>query len=175
MNVVGTEAEDTIAHMENIHVWGEDTAIDNPYCQTRNGVWFMAGLGSGKGLHPASLSALPVAKMKSAGVWKHRTEFKAVTFHDFANVTIKGCKVRQYCMGPNTTASDHIHVQHFVNTVFDNVHDDAMAHIYDPPKKWANPTDCGNYPCTAPQNAVVKFKGTTFKGAVKPLSTVADF
>lgn len=148
MNVVGSN---TKAKMENIHVWGEDTAIDKPFCATRNGVWFMAGLGAGKDLHPKSTSALPVYKMKSAGVWKHQTEFKAVTFHDFAKVEIKGCKnTRQFCMGPNVHASDHIHVQNFVNTVFDNVADDAVARIYDPPKAWANPTDCGNYPCTAP-------------------------
>lgn len=174
LNVVG---DDTLAHMENIHVWGEDTAIDKPHCATRNGVWFMAGLDKGKALHPKSTSALPVYKMKSAGTWKHNTEFKAVTFHDFANVELKGCKgkSRQYCMGPNTHASDHIHVQNFVNTVFDNVHDDAVAHIYEPPKGWANPTDCGNFPCTAPQNAVAKFTGTTFKGAVKPKFDYPEF
>lgn len=101
--------------------------------------------------------------------------FEAVTFHDFNNVEIKGCSSRQYCMGPNTHASDNIHIQNFKNTVFDNVHDDAVAHIYEPPSGWANPTDCGNFPCTAPQNAVLKFTGTTFKGTAKPSFADAVF
>lgn len=78
-------------------------------------------------------------------------------------------------MGPNTFASDNIHIQNFKNTVLDNVHTDAVAHIYEPPSKWANPTDCGNFPCTAPQNAIVKFTGTTYTGAVKPTFSDADF
>lgn len=72
-------------------------------------------------------------------------------------------------------ASDHIHIQNFKLTVFDNVHEDSMVYIFDPPKGWANPTDCGNYPCTAPQNAVVKFTGTTYTGAVKASFTDTDF
>lgn len=150
LNVVGTETEATLAKMENIHVWGQDTDVDVKTCNTRYGVWFMAGLGAGKALHPKTLSALPVYKMKSAGVWKHNTLFKAVTFHNFNNSKIAGCESRQYCMGPNSYASDHIHIQNFENIVFDNVHEDAVAHIYDPPQGWANPTDCGNFPCTAP-------------------------
>lgn len=89
--MLGTESTPSLAKMKNVHVWGEDRDVDKPYCKTRNGVWFMAGLDKGKQYHPETLSSLPVYKMKSAGVWKHNTMFEAVTFHDFNNVEIKGC------------------------------------------------------------------------------------
>jgi hypothetical protein len=34
----------------------------------------------------------------------------------------------------------------------------------DPNEKWANMADCGEFPCTAPLNALLKFEGNTFTG-----------
>lgn len=164
--------------MENIHIWGEDTESsnpDNPYCAERHGHWFASGLASYKDLHPLSASALPVYKMKSAGTWASYNELKGITFHDFDSTTIQGCSSKQYTMGLNPGASDHVHEQIFKDIVFDNVHEDAMLNIYDPPTSWANPTDCGNFPCTAPQNVVLRFTGTTYTGSTVPSFTDADF
>lgn len=74
----------TTAATDGIHIWGEDRAVKKSFCKTRNGFWFAGGLGAGKDLHPKAASALPVYKMKSAGVWRHETDFKSITFHDFA-------------------------------------------------------------------------------------------
>jgi len=62
----------------------------------------------------------------------------------------------------------------FHDTVFTNVSADAMAYIYDPPQGWANVKDCGNFPCTAPQNTILSFKGTTFNGA-QPSYAASNF
>jgi hypothetical protein len=41
---------------------------------------------------------------------------------------------------------------------------EAIAFLYDPPKGWANPTDCVEFPCTAPSNVVIKFDRTYYEG-----------
>jgi hypothetical protein len=35
----------------------------------------------------------------------------------------------------------------------------------DPPEAWANIDDCGNWPCTAPQNVLMSFENTEFVDA----------
>jgi len=51
------------------------------------------------------------------------------------------------------------------DVVFHDVHDDAVAYWYDPPKKWINVTDCGNFECTGPRNILVDIKRAVFKGS----------
>ena len=34
-----------------------------------------------------------------------------------------------------------------------------MMHLMDPPRGWANPKDCVEFPCTAPENILLKFIG----------------
>jgi len=48
--------------------------------------------------------------------------------------------------------------------VFDDVHDDAVTYIMDPKPGWANIDDCGEFPCTAPQNLVSKWSSVTCTG-----------
>lgn len=49
-----------------------------------------------------------------------------------------------------------------INTTINNVAMEALAYIYDPKEDWANVTDCGEWPCTGPENVVIKFTGTTY-------------
>ena len=63
----------------------------------------------------------------------------------------------------NPNASDYIPMHHFVNTTFKNVAYAALAFIKDPNPAWANVTDCGDFPCTAPDNTVLTFKNTVFE------------
>ena len=62
----------------------------------------------------------------------------------------------------------------FFDSNFIDVKDGAVAYIMDPIPGWANLDDCGNYPCTAPKNALLTFQGTTFTG-VKPRWAAKDF
>ena len=50
-----------------------------------------------------------------------------------------------------------------------------MAYINDPNPAWANPTDCNEWPCTAPENVVLQFEGTQFLGTTTPVETAPDF
>lgn len=49
-----------------------------------------------------------------------------------------------------------------------------MVYIYDPPQSWASIDDCGEWPCTGPENVVLNFKGTTYEGS-KPTFTRSNF
>lgn len=49
-----------------------------------------------------------------------------------------------------------------INTTINNVAMEALAYIYDPKEAWANISDCGEWPCTGPENVVIKFTGTTY-------------
>lgn len=59
-------------------------------------------------------------------------------------------------------------MSYLTNVVFDDVHDDTVTYIGDPPEGWASIDDCGEFPCTAPQNIVSKFSTVTCTGTNKP-------
>jgi len=59
-------------------------------------------------------------------------------------------------------------MQFFKTIVFDNVANDAVSYIYDPPAGWAKIDDCGKFPCTGPQNIVMQFDKVTCTGTKKP-------
>lgn len=63
----------------------------------------------------------------------------------------------------------------FENTVFENVEERAVAWLEDPNPGWANPTDCGEWPCTAPRNVVLKFENSQFLGTITPVRVSKDF
>ena len=63
----------------------------------------------------------------------------------------------------------------FKNTKFNNVSENAVIYINDPNPSWANPTDCIEWPCTAPENVVLSFEGTQYLGSVRPVKTVSNF
>lgn len=73
------------------------------------------------------------------------------------------------------SASDYLPNQWFENTEFNNVHDDAIAHLMDPPSKWNNLDDCIGFPCTAPYNVVFDFKDTEYSGSTSPKGRERNF
>jgi hypothetical protein len=54
------------------------------------------------------------------------------------------------------------------NTNFVNVCNDCVAYLEDPDPAWANPTDCGNFTCTYPNNIFIKFNNATGLPAYGP-------
>jgi hypothetical protein len=41
------------------------------------------------------------------------------------------------------------------NSKLENVDWDAFAYFFTPPNAWAVVDDCGNYPCTGPNNVLI--------------------
>jgi len=62
----------------------------------------------------------------------------------------------------------------FHGTKFFNVESDALGYLFDPPKKWAIIKDCGEWPCTGPQNVLFSFKDTKFSG-IRPYYAATHF
>jgi hypothetical protein len=81
---------------------------------------------------------------------------------DFAGLTSTGN--RNSLFGINFAGSDHIPVTEFEDNEFKNIESDAFGYFFDPPTAWANVKDCGNFPCTAPWNVLLTFKGTKWSG-----------
>lgn len=46
----------------------------------------------------------------------------------------------------------------FSGLTIDKVAADALLFIMDPPRGWANLTDCVEFPCTAPENLLLQFR-----------------
>jgi len=57
----------------------------------------------------------------------------------------------------------------------EDVEDSTFAFMPDPSPGWANPTDCGDFPCTGPWNTYVKFKNVEYKGDVQPTVRLPEF
>jgi hypothetical protein len=85
------------------------------------------------------------------------------------------CGQSQKIITLNPFGADYHPRVKFIGTVFENVDDSALAYLFDPPKGWANIDDCGNFPCTAPSNALLQFERTRFTGAVRPSRTESSF
>lgn len=69
------------------------------------------------------------------------------------------------------SASDYIPLHSLKSCSFINVADDALAEFTPPIEGWANVQDCGEFPCTAPKNIVIRHTGTTFSGKNVPVNT----
>lgn len=65
----------------------------------------------------------------------------------------------------NSAASDYVPEHKFVDNTITNIEEGALTYIMDPPKKWANPTDCVMFPCTAPKNILMSWKQTRFSNS----------
>lgn len=176
LNVAG-KSETQKVKASNMFIYGEAAAKDCPDpsdsascfpCRKKLGFMLFGGSENGKALHPQKQSSLPISKIKSYGAFAAEVEVDNVQFIDFADET--RCGARQRVFERNPTAADYIPLHKFTNIKFQNVASDAMAWIEKPNPAWAadendphsSPDNCGNWPCTAPENVVLKFEGTTY-------------
>jgi hypothetical protein len=75
----------------------------------------------------------------------------------------------------NEFGADYYPLVKMTNTYFENVDWDAYAYFFVPPNEWATVDDCGQFPCTGPNNVLIKFTGATFGGSIMPIRTDRDF
>lgn len=172
------EYKDLIVEFNDNKIYGESEASDCPadrsFCKPveKYGFIMNGATHSGKDLHVEDQSPLPIPKIKSLSAWGTKVYLRRNEFINFAKETSEG--MRQSVLQINEWQSDYVPMHEFFDTKFIDVEDGAMAYFYDPPEAWANLDDCGNYPCTAPKNALVSFQGTTFEGK-KPRWATKEF
>jgi len=155
----------------NSTIWGESPVLPKDtsnFCIDLSGIWATTTTISGKIFPEIELSSLPYHLVMSYANWFTEGYHTDIIFKNWPS------KTRQYCASPtskvqntiflNPSGSDHIPVDRFVNPVFDNVHSDAIIFLTDPNPSWAILKDCGSFPCTGPDNVVIKFEGASFSG-----------
>lgn len=97
-----------------------------------------------------------------------RTLHQGLHFKGFAGLT-QQYKVQNAIFNPS--APDYVNMLEFEDTTFEDVDGDAsFTQFIDPPKKWANIADCGEFPCTGPKNFIMHFTGTKYIGANVPIA-----
>jgi len=118
-------------------------------------------------------SKIPIHKIKSDASWGTEVEVFRVTFKHFLTDTT-ACGGMQRVFERNPTSADYIPQHYFDTVTFDDVADTALIWLEKPNANWANPTDCGDFPCTAPDNVVLHFESTVFRGT-RPSIQASDF
>jgi len=83
--------------------------------------------------------------------------------------------MRQRVFGFTVTMPDYFPAQEFDDVTFTNVEDGALIQFFEPPTKWANIADCGDFPCTGPLNTMYMIKDAKFEGDIKPLISLPSF
>jgi hypothetical protein len=130
------------------------------------GLMLFGGHEGHRPLHPIKESSLPVFKIKGNASFNTEVFLDKTNFSDFAAVT--KCGVKQHMIKRNPFAADYIPLHNFKRTHFTNIESDAFAFIAEPNPKWAavdpltTPDNCGNWPCTGPENVALKFEQTTY-------------
>lgn len=125
------------------------------------GVYSMSVIHGAKPIHPTMASPKPYDKYKSYAAWGGKVELTGNTFKNFAPMTEQGMKLRVICI--NHHGSDGIPEHEFLQNTLINVDEGALAYLMDPVPGWANPTDCGEFPCTAPMNFLASWKETNYQ------------
>lgn len=159
---IGREGEELTIQMFDSEIYGEVAGVNqdapdgqSPWCEDKHGLMLFSAATGGKPLHPTMPSSLPIHKIKSNGSWGGNVILNNVNFNKFKSKT--ECGRKQNIIKRNKSSSDYIPPHLFKNTKFRDVQDGAFIFIDDPPQSWANPTDCIDWPCTAPNNVVINF------------------
>jgi len=97
-----------------------------------------------------------------------------VTFAKFNSKGKTKCFNRISIFARNDYHADKVPPHYFSQCKFKDVDDASLAYFEDPLESWANLDDCGQFPCTAPNNILLSFKGTTYEGQ-KPTRTDQTF
>jgi len=171
----GIDADKLKIDFKHSYIYGETEADDCPqghecWCQEKTGFLFFGNNLKSKDLHPTMASSLPVHKVKSEGAWGGDINIYNVHFSGFLTGKTK-CLAKHRLFGRSKEASDKIPIHKFVACSFSNVDEISMAYFKDPTAGWANSSDCGDFPCTAPNNVVLSFSSTLWSGITMPGAT----
>jgi len=148
------EYNDLIMESNDIIIYGETESPDCPpnggFCHKYNKGGYIAAPATygGKPLHITKASALPPHKIKSDASWGSKVVLNRLEFRDWNATTREGMRSQIFTVNKNSP--DYVPMHEFYDTKFINVEADAMSYIFDPPQGWANPYECGEFPCTAP-------------------------
>lgn len=119
---------------------------------------------SSKSLHIERRANRPIQKITNYSAYGGEVFIVNVRFFNFNTAGLTDCQARQTIFARNPYASDKIPVHNFDNCKFVNVDTSSIAYFEDPNPEWEAVEECGNFPCTAPNNILARFRGTQFSG-----------
>jgi len=163
LNVKGKDADyqEIRIELNDNKIYGESPISDCPddgsFCKRTDkyGVIMSGAAMKGKVTHITGASSLPVQKIKGLANWGTVQKMHRNQFIGFDSVTSLGN--RQAIFEMNVYQPDYLPMMEFFDSKFIDVKDGALAYLMDPIPGWASLTDCGNYPCTGPNNAFLTF------------------
>jgi len=175
VGMIGLEGNNQSVIMRNMKFYGETQATECPgqpnICQTaRNNGCFhrsaiMASSYAGHNKPPLvdSPPVWPHFKIKADASFGGTTTYENMQFFNF-NSAYTTCGMRQRLFTLNGFNADYYPSVRLVNPSFTNVAHDALAFLMSPPAEWANIDDCGQFPCTSPNNVLIQIERGTFSG-----------
>ena len=177
LNTADQEADVVKITLSDSYFYGETLAEDcvagaDCFCENKFAMMNMQNMNDGKDLHPTMSSSLPIYKSHGEGNWGGTIFVKNVTFEGFQGLS--RCGARHVALERNPDSSDKIPPTFFDNIKFINADDLGFVFLEKPAEKWANVKDCGNFPCTAPNNLIYSFASTTWSGSM-PSFAYRDF
>lgn len=119
-------------------------------------------------------SDLPYYEKSATASYGGQSQYNNLYFSNFKNSTTF-CGADQRLFRLNPKSPDYSPRASFTGVTFNNVDQDAMFYLFSPPWAWANLNDCGNYPCTGPNNTMLTFSKAKFTGSTIPMKTNSQF
>lgn len=110
----------------------------------------------GKPPHSDSPSQRPHYKIKKEACWNGKYTITGNQFIDYEGSS--------NVIELNPYAADMVTTSWWRDNEFVDVDDDGFGYFMDPKSAWANPKDCGEFPCTAPAQVLMLMSDTTFSG-----------
>jgi hypothetical protein len=105
----------------------------------------------------------PQYKIKADASFGGTTIYENLEFYNFkSGYTYCGKNQRLFLL--NYYNADYYPAVRLINSRLENIHQDALAYLMNPPVEWANIDDCGEFPCTSPNNVLIQFERSTFAG-----------
>lgn len=168
-------------HLEDAMIYGETESPDCPpsggFCDKidKMGLQSSTITYNGAKLHLITMKPDYPHSIIHGGeaAWNAKVTNKNIKFFNFNEKTREG-KI-QRVFGLTKTMPDYFPAQEFEDVTFTNVEDGALIQFFEPPSKWANIADCGDFPCTGPLNTFYKIEGAKFEGDVLPLISLPEF
>jgi hypothetical protein len=159
---------DTMIEINDNKIYGESEIPDCPpnggYCYQVEKNGYLAGstLGGARPIHPPMLIKMPFHKAKGVGGQNGKIIHNRNIYKDFSSSTVTG---KRQSLVVSDEGPDFLPANYFYDTQFINMDQAQLAFVKSPVAGWANPSDCGNFPCTAPLNMLFKFYRTIWNNA----------
>jgi hypothetical protein len=149
------------ASILNSVIYG-DTESPDSICKNKYGLLLPTmAFTSGK-KHIVKRSELPWHKIKTEPSFFSTFSTNNITFDGFSSTQSK-CGGDLYAIRNNEITPDMGPLYIMNNTNFVNVCDNCVAFLEGPDPSWANGDDCGDFPCSFPNNVFLKFQNATGK------------